>query len=155
MESTIERDEPAKIEQIVDRFWFLLKGRRPDSAPHGVDAAGTLVIRDGACIVVSVEAAAVGWPEGTLLFRLRSATTPCVGCVERAIGLARARAGRLLSPDDVREMLRLAVSRCAGWGADPTHTRNSASARPAPVEATLPSRPTSSRGRDGDLWLVL
>src|SRR5688500_6615541 len=107
MTESIVRDESCGVERFVERYWFLVRGRgfHPGGAPAaGADA--TLVMRDGECVVVSVDATAMGWPEGTLLFRFRSEMTPCTACVDHAVEISRRQTGGRLTPNDVREMLR-------------------------------------------------
>lgn len=141
------REVVARAEQLVDRYWFLVRRRRgPEQEP-----AGTVVLRDGESVVITVEARRIGWPDGTLLFRLRAPTTPCAGCVERALGFGYRHAGRPLTPADVREVLRVAVDRCAASGEDPAH---------GPASSDVPSlreaaSPASDPRRAPDLWLVL
>jgi hypothetical protein len=149
MESVIDREEPCCVERLVDRYWFLVQRRRSGEP----EQAGTVVLRDGESLVVSVAARAIGWPEGTLLFRLPSETTPCVGCVDRALAFAHRHTGRPLTPADVREMLRFAVNRCAAWGPDPAHER----AHSPGTDGVPPSgaRPRADWRSTPDLWLVL
>jgi hypothetical protein len=155
MDSSGDREDPTRVERMVDRYWFLVQRRR-GSAPQ----AGTVVLRDGESIVVSVEAHAIGWPDGTLLFRLRSEQTPCVGCVDRALAFALSHTGRPLTPADVREMLRFAVTRCAALGEDPAHPPASAprpgdadSIRAAEVAVTAVVQ--ADWRRAAEMWLVL
>ncbi|MGK4006421.1 hypothetical protein WMF31_27630 [Sorangium sp. So ce1036] len=162
MTDIIAQDEPRDIERLVDRCWFLLRSGR-----SRFGAGGTQVVRDGEHVVVSVDAAALGWPEGTLLFRFRSETAPCVACVDRAVALARPRTDGMLTTSDVREMLRFAVARCAVARIDLAHETAQAS-RPAgagqgsAAEQAAPGdrRTTKDAGgdarrRDAELWLVL
>lgn len=155
MEISGDREEPTRVEQLVDRYWFLVQRRRSDAAPG---CAGTVVLRDGESIVVSVEARAIGWPDGTLLFRLRSELTPCAGCVDRALGFALSHTGRPLTPADVREMLRFAVTRCSALGDEASHPPPSGGARPGDTlraaELLAAAKPGEWR-RAAELWLVL
>jgi hypothetical protein len=147
----------------VERYWFLVRGRgfRPDGAPAaGAGSDATLVMRDGECVVVSVDATAMGWPEGTLLFRFRSEMTPCTACVDRAVEIARRQTGGRLTPDDVREMLRFAVTRCAAATSDPEHARalTETAATAGQGDGTAaPCRaaPIADRRHGGELWLIL
>ncbi|AUX41009.1 hypothetical protein SOCE26_024130 [Sorangium cellulosum] len=157
MTDIVAQDEPRNVERLMDRYWFLLRG----GGLGAEDGAGrTQVVRDGEFVVVSVEAKALGWPEGTLLFRFRSETAPCVACVDRAAAIARHRTHGSLTSSDVREMLRFAVARCAAAGIDAAHD-------PAPdardgVEAAAPVSRRTARDRagggrryDAELWLIL
>jgi hypothetical protein len=170
MTDSIVQDEPCGAERSTDRYWFLLRGRRwrAGETGSGEDTGGTTVIRDGECVVVSIEATALGWPEGTLLFRFRSATTPCTGCVDRALALAGHRNDGRFTPNDVREMLRFAVARCVAAGIDVSHTHAPAVARmavPPPLEgrgdapfAAHRGAPAKAHGDgryDAELWLIL
>ncbi|WP_437638258.1 hypothetical protein [Sorangium sp. So ce854] len=168
MTDIIAHGEPRDVERLMDRYWFLLRGAAPgageDSAGAAADGAGaTQVVRDGEFVVVSIEATALGWPEGTLLFRLRSETAPCVACVERAAAIARHRTNGMLTAGDVRDMLRFAVARCAASGIDLPHAgATTTTARPpaepagAEVPAAGPRRAGSGAKRhDAELWLIL
>ncbi|KYG06182.1 hypothetical protein BE21_36255, partial [Sorangium cellulosum] len=121
MTDIIAHGEPRDVERLMHRYWFLLRREAPGAGEGGAGVAGTQVVRDGAFVVVSIEATALGWPEGTLLFRFRSESAPCAACVERAAAFARHRTNGMLAASDVREMLRFAVARCAAAGADLAH----------------------------------
>ncbi|WP_437679794.1 hypothetical protein [Sorangium sp. So ce131] len=160
MTDIVAQDEPRNVEHLMDRYWFLLRGGGFGAAEDGAGAGGTQVVRDGEFVVVSIEAKALGWPEGTLLFRFRSETAPCVACVDRAAAIARQRTHGSLTSSDVREMLRFAVARCAAAGIDVAH----APARDAveAVEAAAPASRRAARDRaiggrryDAELWLIL
>ncbi|WP_438019213.1 hypothetical protein WMF18_09145 [Sorangium sp. So ce315] len=169
MTDIIAHGEPRDVERLMDRYWFLLRGAAAgageDSAAAPADSAGapaTQVVRDGEFVVVSIEATALGWPEGTLLFRLRSETAPCAACVERAAAIARHRTNGMLTAGDVRDMLRFAVARCAASGIDLPHAGATTTARPpaepagAEVPASGPRRAGSGAKRyDAELWLIL
>ncbi|EYF00362.1 hypothetical protein [Chondromyces apiculatus] len=145
MERRDDREGPKGGDRLVDRYWFLVRRRCGPEEP-----AGTVVLRDGESVVITVEARLIGWPDGTLLFRLRSATTPCVGCVERALGFGYRHAGRPLTPADAREMLRVAVDRCATASVDPAHASE---APPSSGPASL--RLAAELKSPEDAWVVL
>ncbi|MGK3995803.1 hypothetical protein [Sorangium sp. So ce1024] len=185
MTDIIAHGEPRDVERLMDRYWFLLRGAAPgagedsagaaaDSAGAAADSAGaatdgagaaaTQVVRDGEFVVVSIEATALGWPEGTLLFRLRSETAPCVACVERAAAIARHRTNGMLTAGDVRDMLRFAVARCAASGIDLPHAGATSRPPAEPTGAELPASGTRRAAReagsgarryDAELWLIL
>ncbi|AUX30373.1 MULTISPECIES: hypothetical protein [Sorangium] len=167
MTDIIAHGEPRGVERLMDRYWFLLRGGAPGAGEGGAGVAGTQVVRDGEFVVVSIEATALGWPEGTLLFRFRSESAPCAACVERAAAFARYRTSGMLAASDVREMLRFAVARCAAAGVDLAHA-----AAPAAREAGSPAEPGraeapasgtrraardagGARRYDAELWLIL
>ncbi|WP_437758249.1 hypothetical protein [Sorangium sp. So ce1389] len=161
MTDIIAHGEPRDVERLMERYWFLLRGGEPGAGEDS--AVATQVVRDGEFVVVSIEAAALGWPEGTLLFRFRSETAPCVECVDRAAAIARHRTHGTLTSSDVREMLRFAVARCAASGIDLVHaSARQASARQARAE--VPASGTRRAARDAEsgakrydaeLWLIL
>ncbi|KYF84472.1 hypothetical protein BE17_53510 [Sorangium cellulosum] len=159
MTDIIAHGEPRDVERLMERYWFLLRGGEPGAGEES--AAATQVVRDGEFVVVSIEAAALGWPEGTLLFRFRSETAPCVACVDRAAAIARHRTHGMLTASDVREMLRFAVARCAASGIDLVHA-SAPAARHASAE--VPASGTRRAARDAEsgakrydaeLWLIL
>ncbi|WP_437337245.1 hypothetical protein [Sorangium sp. So ce394] len=167
MTDIIAHGEPRDVERLMHRYWFLLRREAPGAGEGGAGVAGTQVVRDGAFVVVSIEATALGWPEGTLLFRFRSESAPCAACVERAAAFARHRTNGMLAASDVREMLRFAVARCAAAGADLAHA-----AAPAARDAGSPAEPGraeapasgtrraardagGARRYDAELWLIL
>lgn len=152
MTDIIAQDEPREIERLVDHCWFLLRSGRSRTGDDGT--GGTRVVRDGEFVVVSVEAAALGWPEGTLLFRFKSETAPCIACVDRAVALARHRTDGMLTTSDVRDLLRFAVARCAVAGIAHAHAP---AARPAGTEPSPAASDTTPDARryDAELWLVL
>ncbi|WP_437309343.1 hypothetical protein [Sorangium sp. So ce388] len=159
MTDIIAHGEPRDVERLMERYWFLLRGGEPGAGEES--AVATQVVRDGEFVVVSIEAAALGWPEGTLLFRFRSETAPCVACVDRAAAIARHRTHGMLTASDVREMLRFAVARCAASGIDLVHA-SAPAARQASAE--VPASGTRRAARDAEsgakrydaeLWLIL
>ncbi|WP_437870474.1 hypothetical protein [Sorangium sp. So ce363] len=169
MTDIIAHGEPRDVERLMDRYWFLLRGEAHGAGEDSASAARTRVVRDGEFVVVSIEASALGWPEGTLLFRFRSEVAPCAECVERAAAIARHRTRGMLRSGDVREMLRFAVARCAASGIDLAHAgaraRGDGARRDdAPGSA---GEPASGRRRaaqdagggakryDAELWLML
>ncbi|KYF70643.1 hypothetical protein [Sorangium cellulosum] len=165
MTDIIAHGEPRDVERLMDRYWFLLRGGAAGGGEDSASAAATQVVRDGEFVVVSVEATALGWPEGTLLFRFRSEAAPCVACVDRAAAIARHRTRGMLTASDVREMLRFAVARCAASGIDVPHA-GAPSTRPPgePVSAEVPASGTRRGTRDAaagakrydaELWLIL
>ncbi|WP_437534668.1 hypothetical protein WME79_10800 [Sorangium sp. So ce726] len=163
MTDIIAHGEPHDVERLMDRYWFLLRGEAHGAAEDSASAARTRVVRDGEFVVVSIEASALGWPEGTLLFRFRSEVAPCAECIERAAAIARHRTRGMLGSGDVREMLRFAVARCAASGIDLAH----AGARVRGDGARQDGEPASGRRRaaqdagggakryDAELWLML
>ncbi|WP_437601808.1 hypothetical protein [Sorangium sp. So ce590] len=168
MTDIIAHGEPRDVERLMERCLFLLRGGGPGAGEDGAGVAGTQVVRDGEFVVVSIEATWLGWPEGTLLFRFRSESAPCVACVERAAAFARHRTSGMLAASDVREMLRFAVARCAASGIDLAHT-GAPAAREAgspgePGRAEAPASGTRRAARDAgggarrydaELWLIL
>ncbi|WP_437319459.1 hypothetical protein [Sorangium sp. So ce385] len=179
MTDIIAHGEPRGVERLMHRYWFLLRREAPGAGEGGAGVAGTQVVRDGEFVVVSIEATALGWPEGTLLFRFRSESAPCAACVERAAAFARHRTNGMLAASDVREMLRFAVARCAAAGADLAHAAAPAArvdlahaAAPAACDAGSPAEPGraeapasgtrraardagGARRYDAELWLIL
>ncbi|XXX79965.1 hypothetical protein WMF30_14435 [Sorangium sp. So ce134] len=159
MTDIIAHGEPRGVERLMDRYWFLLRGGAPGAAEGGAGVAGTQVVRDGEFVVVSIEATALGWPEGTLLFRFRSEAAPCVACIERAAAFARHRTNGMLAASDVREMLRFAVARCAAAGVDLAHAGLPGEPGRAEAPASGPRRAARDAGGarryDAELWLIL
>ncbi|WP_437625365.1 hypothetical protein [Sorangium sp. So ce1151] len=165
MTDIIAHGEPRDVERLMERYWFLLRGGEPGAGAGDDSAVTTQVVRDGEFVVVSVEATALGWPEGTLLFRFRSETAPCVECVDRAVAIARHRTHGMLTSSDVREMLRFAVARCAASGIDLVHASAPAARQAsAPGSAEVPASGTRRAARaaesgakryDAELWLIL
>ncbi|WP_438009400.1 hypothetical protein WME89_12380 [Sorangium sp. So ce321] len=155
MTDIIAHGEPRDVERLMERYWFLLRGGEPGAGDDS--AVTTQVVRDGEFVVVSVEATALGWPEGTLLFRFRSETAPCVECVDRAAAIARQRTHGMLTSSDVREMLRFAVARCAASGIDLVHASAPGSAE-VPASGTRRAARAAESGAkryDAELWLIL
>ncbi|WP_437560959.1 hypothetical protein [Sorangium sp. So ce542] len=159
MTDIIAHGEPRDVERLMHRYWFLLRREAPGAGEGGAGVAGTQVVRDGAFVVVSIEATALGWPEGTLLFRFRSESAPCAACVERAAAFARHRTNGMLAASDVREMLRFAVARCAAAGADLAHAGSPAEPGRAEAPASGTRRAARDAGGarryDAELWLIL
>ncbi|WP_437736189.1 hypothetical protein [Sorangium sp. So ce1335] len=167
MTDIIAHGEPRDVERLMDRYWFLLRGAAAGASEDSAGAAATQVVRDGEFVVVSIEATALGWPEGTLLFRLRSETAPCVACVERAAAIARHRTNGMLTAGDVRDMLRFAVARCAASGIDAPHAGATTTTARPPAEPSCAEVPASGTRRaardagsgakryDAELWLIL
>ncbi|AKT39343.1 hypothetical protein [Chondromyces crocatus] len=145
MDRKDDREIPTQAERLVDRYWFLVRRRCGQEEP-----TGTVVLRDGESVVITVEARTLGWPDGTLLFRLRAATTPCVACVERALSFGYRHAERPLTPADVREVLRVTVDRCAAASADPAHVTEA-----SPTHEHESSRIAAELRQPADLWVVL
>ncbi|MGK3965368.1 hypothetical protein WMF38_14460 [Sorangium sp. So ce118] len=163
MTDIIAHGEPRDVERLMERYWFLLRGGEPGASEES--AVATQVVRDGEFVVVSIEATALGWPEGTLLFRFRSETAPCVECVDRAAAIARHRTHGMLTSSDVREMLRFAVARCAASGIDLVHaSAPAARLEGEPGSAEVPASGARRAARDAgsgakrydaELWLIL
>ena len=155
MTDIIAHGEPRDVERLMERYWFLLRGADPATEDR---AAATQVVRDGEFVVVSIEAAALGWPEGTLLFRFRSETAPCVECVDRAAAIARHRTHGMLTSSDVREMLRFAVARCAASSIDLVHASAPQASAEVPASRTRRAARDAESGAkryDAELWLIL